>query len=246
MFNKLLFLLTVLISNIIQGITGFAGTVLAMPFSVMLVGFDTARPLLNILGILSGIYILATSYRYVDLRRLGTVFAVMLPGMALGFYFKGLLAGRTGMMYIVLGSVVLAVGLAGLARSFAAKKRGGERPLNKYLSGSLLAVSGVIHGMFVCGGPFLVAYLADRCSDKNEFRSTISAVWLALNTIIFIDDLRHGLITGQRALLLIPTAAALFAGMFIGGLLFKKIGRELFMKLTFALLTVSGAALILH
>ena len=56
MAKKILFLLVVFLTNIIQGITGFAGTMLAMPPSVMLVGFDTAKPILNALGLLSGIY----------------------------------------------------------------------------------------------------------------------------------------------------------------------------------------------
>ncbi len=50
MAKKILFLLVVFFTNIIQGITGFAGTMLAMPPSVMLVGFDTAKPILNALG----------------------------------------------------------------------------------------------------------------------------------------------------------------------------------------------------
>ena len=36
MLNEILFLVVIFLSNIIQCITGFAGTVLAMPFSVML------------------------------------------------------------------------------------------------------------------------------------------------------------------------------------------------------------------
>lgn len=38
MMNYILFLLVILLTNIIQGITGFAGTILAMPPGLMLVG----------------------------------------------------------------------------------------------------------------------------------------------------------------------------------------------------------------
>ena len=44
--KEALFYLVVLAANIIQGITGFAGTILAMPFSVRLVGMDVAVHLL--------------------------------------------------------------------------------------------------------------------------------------------------------------------------------------------------------
>lgn len=66
MAKKILFLLVVFFTNIIQGITGFAGTMLAMPPSVMLVGFDTAKPILNALGLLSGIYIVAANRKSVN------------------------------------------------------------------------------------------------------------------------------------------------------------------------------------
>ena len=59
------FFLVILLSNIIQGITGFAGTILAMPPSLMLVGYDTAKPVLNVLGRLSGIYVFAGHRKHV-------------------------------------------------------------------------------------------------------------------------------------------------------------------------------------
>ena len=61
--NAWLFYIVVLLTNIIQGITGFAGTILAMPFGIMLVGFDTAKPILNVLGILAGIYVAVFNFR---------------------------------------------------------------------------------------------------------------------------------------------------------------------------------------
>ena len=55
MIKNILFLIVVFLTNIIQCITGFAGTVLAMPFSIMLVGYDVAKPILNVLGLLASI-----------------------------------------------------------------------------------------------------------------------------------------------------------------------------------------------
>ena len=44
--KELLFLLVLFVSNVIQAITGFAGTVLAMPPSVYLLGLDHAKVVL--------------------------------------------------------------------------------------------------------------------------------------------------------------------------------------------------------
>ena len=44
MIRAILYLLVVFSTNVIQGITGFAGTVLAMPFTILLYGIDVAKP----------------------------------------------------------------------------------------------------------------------------------------------------------------------------------------------------------
>ena len=56
-----LFLLIIFSTNLIQGITGFAGTVLAMPFAIMIYGIDVAKPSLTILALLAGLLIAVTS-----------------------------------------------------------------------------------------------------------------------------------------------------------------------------------------
>ena len=88
------FLLVILLSNIIQGITGFAGTILAMPPSLMLVGYDTAKPVLNVLGLLSGIYVYAGHRKQVNWAELKKIVAVMAVGIVGGIFLKGFLRKR--------------------------------------------------------------------------------------------------------------------------------------------------------
>ena len=66
MLESVLFLLVVFLTNIIQCITGFAGTVLAMPFSIMLVGYDVAKPVLNVLGLIASVYVVAVCFRHIN------------------------------------------------------------------------------------------------------------------------------------------------------------------------------------
>lgn len=63
MLNQILFYIVILLTNIIHGITGFAGTILAMPPSLMLVGYDIAKPILNVLAIFSGVYVFVGNYK---------------------------------------------------------------------------------------------------------------------------------------------------------------------------------------
>ena len=64
--KELLFLLVLFVSNVIQAITGFAGTVLAMPPSVYLLGLDHAKVVLNVMAWLSGLMIAVTGYRHIN------------------------------------------------------------------------------------------------------------------------------------------------------------------------------------
>lgn len=243
MLKKILFLIVVLITNIIQGITGFAGTVLAMPVSVMLVGFECAKPILNVLGILAGLYVVATSYKYINKKEFLKIVAVMVIGILVGVYIKSFFSGNAEVLYKVLGSVVIATALWGVYRTFI-KKNADEKPLNSVASYTLLISAGIVHGMFVCGGPLLVTYLAGRLRDKNEFRATISAAWVVLNTVVMFDDIRSGFFNIKLIELLAISAVALFAGMFIGNMLYKKMSKEVFMKITYVLIIVSGASLL--
>ncbi|MBQ6021199.1 MAG: sulfite exporter TauE/SafE family protein [Clostridia bacterium] len=246
--KKILFLLVVLLANIIQGITGFAGTVLAMPPSVLLVGMDTAKPILNALGLLSGIWVAVTQRKHIKTKEFIKVTAVMAAGLFAGMFVRGFFEGQTRLMHIVLGAVVGMIGAVGLFHSFFPHKHDPDmqpHPRRSVSGGAYLVAAGVFHGLFVCGGPLMVAYLQGRLKDKNEFRATVSCVWIVLNSILLIDDLRLGHWNAGTLRLLPWSAAVLFAGMFLGGLLYRKMSREAFMKLTFALLIVSGISLFL-
>lgn len=240
MLKQVLFLIIVLLTNIIQGITGFAGTILAMPASVLLVGYETAKPILNILGILAGLYVVVTSYRHIDRKEFLKIVSVMFIGIIGGIFLKTLFTGSPSLLYKILGTVVLAVAFEGIYKLFI-KKGEGSKTQNKAVSYIILIVSGIVHGMFVCGGPLLVAYLAGRIKDKQAFRATVSAVWVVLNMVVMLDDIRSGYFNPSVLLLLAVSSAVLFLGMALGSVLYKKMSREVFMKITYVLLVFSGA-----
>ena len=107
MTNYILFLLIILFTNIIQGITGFAGTILAMPPSLMLVGYPVAKPVLNVLGLLSGIYVFAGKHGSVCWKELKKIVAVMAAGIIGGILIKGLFAGKEQALYKILGVFIV-------------------------------------------------------------------------------------------------------------------------------------------
>ena len=270
------FFLVILLSNIIQGITGFAGTILAMPPSLMLVGYDTAKPVLNVLGLLSGIYVFAGHRKHVCWGELKKIVAVMAAGIVGGIFLKGFFAGRERALYALLGLFVVCLSLQGLhklwrdwlgtqedaaagaeaaaeakaaagaktaeAKAAAEGKAAGPDKAGLYL---LLGLAGIVHGIFVSGGPLLIGYLTKRIQDKVSFRATISTVWVVLNTIILLDDIRSGLWNPELVKIQVASIPFLLAGMAVGSRLYAKMSQRLFRLITYVLLFVSGISLLI-
>lgn len=266
MINNILFLVVILLSNVIQGITGFAGTILAMPPSLMLVGYPVAKPVLNVLGLLSGIYVFAGNYRRVCWKELKKIVAVMAVGIIGGILIKGLFVGKEQILYKLLGVFILFLSVQG----WLSLQRGGKKQESGEVSGVgkaqalaagarnqasvrkdspalylMLALAGIVHGIFVSGGPLLISYLTKKIQDKVSFRATISTVWVFLNSMILVDDIRAGLWNADLLRVQLISLPFLLAGMFIGGKLYARMSQRLFMMITYVLLFISGVSLLI-
>lgn len=243
------FFIVILLTNIIQGITGFAGTILAMPPSIMLVGYSVAKPILNVLAIFSGVYVFMTHGRHVNWKELRKVVAVMIFGIAAGIFLKSLFVGKEGLLYKGLGIFVIALAVQGYYRQIRPKADRSEKAFCTDRKGtlqsySLLAGAGIVHGMFVCGGPLLIGYLSKAVKDKVSFRATISTIWIILNTIILFDDIHAGFWNAELVKLTLIALPFLILGMAVGARLYKSMSQLLFMKLTYILLFISGITLL--
>lgn len=238
--SEILFYLVILVSNIIQGVTGFAGTILAMPASLKLVGIGTAIPVLNLLGLLSGIYVFAGNRKAVDKKVLSKVVLVMGIAVVAGLFIRRLLSSNVQLLYYILGCIVVVIAVLGLVKTFG---NGSEKSPGEPLLNVLLVAAGIVHGMYVCGGPLLIAYMTKKLPEKSAFRATISTIWIFLNGIIFISHILNGSFTLEVIVSSIISVPFLLLGMYLGSVLYKRMSQSFFVKLTYVLLLVSGVAL---
>lgn len=241
MINKIIFLIIIFLSNIIQCITGFAGTVLAMPFSVMSVGYDVAKPILNVLGIAASVYIVAKDRKYVCKKEFIKITLVMLVGIAASSLLGRLVGAQAGLLYKILGIVVIVFSVINAYRFYTKKE---DKKYPAVISALLLIVSGIVHGMFVCGGPLLVTYLGGVIKDKREFRATVSSVWIVLNTIIMLGDITSGYFNVDLLIILAVSLLVLVLALVVGNIIYKKMSRNVFLQLTYALMLISGISLL--
>lgn len=250
-YKEILFFIVVLLANIIQCITGFAGTVLAMPFSLMLVGYGVAKPILNVLGVVASVGVIAKSYKSVNIKELIKISVIMLIGMLSGGVITNKVELNEGVLYKLLGAIVIAFMLLGCYTTFIKERRDKKSSNDKniivknVISFCILALAGLVHGMFVCGGPLLVVYASEKLKDKDEFRATLSVVWIILNSLIMFSDVRSGYFNSDMLVLLAISIGILVFAILIGNKVAQKMNRNVFMTLTYILMGISGLSLIL-
>lgn len=218
-----------------------------MPFSIMLVGFDVARPILNVLGIVASVIIVAQKRQFVNKKELLKITCIMLAGMVPGFLIINHFSVNSGVLYKTLGIIVIGFTALGIIRSRRQGKNNDKKQNRLFIDivmYGLLLLSGIVHGMFVCGGPLLVVYANDKLKDSDEFRSTVSAVWIVLNSINMFTDIGAGRFNGNTVILLLISTAVLFSAMLIGNLIYKHMNKKAFMVLTYTLMAISGVSLL--
>ena len=235
MLKDVMFLVVVFLTNIIQGITGFAGTVLAMPPGIFLQGIDTAKMVLNILGILASLWIVSVSYKDINWKEVKKILFFMVIGTALGMRIFTLLP-----LEFLLKIYAIFIILMALKGIFIK----GEMKTPEWVLVGVILLAGVIHGMFVSGGPLIMIYVAKKLKSKSSFRATLAIVWIVLNTYLAFSHYNQGIFTSENLKLLYLSIPPFALGMIVGNILHHKMSQATFLKLSYILLSISGVALI--
>lgn len=235
MLKDVMFLVVVFLTNIIQGITGFAGTVLAMPPGIFLQGIDTAKMVLNILGILASLWIVSVSYKDINWKEVKKILFFMVIGTALGLKIFTLLP-----LEFLLKIYAIFIILMALKGIFIK----GEMKTPEWVLVGVILLAGVIHGMFVSGGPLIMIYVAKKLKSKSSFRATLAIVWIVLNTYLAFSHYNQGIFTSENLKLLYLSIPPFALGMIVGNILHHKMSQATFLKLSYILLSISGVALI--
>ena len=273
-----LFLVVVFLANIMQTVTGFAGTVLAMPFSVILMGSEFSRTVLNILGLLASLGVVILYRKSINWKEIIKICVIMLVGMVGGYLILDLVDISKQILLLILAGFVLLFTGIGCYTTFV-KKDGLQETMPQpelnqdslnleethndevftkkpsivsevflYL---LLIVAGVVHGMYVCGGPLLIIYATKKFKEKNEFRSTLSMSWVVLNGVNLVRDIITKNITVIGTSIETIAAAVMSLMMLgsaiaIGTIIAKRLNKQKFMIITYVLMGISGISLILN
>ena len=238
----LLFGLIVLVTQTLEGITGFGSTVLALPFALMILGdMDKTVSVLAMHTWLLAGYFVVVSWKHIDWKEFGFIARHVFIGLPIGFLlFKNL---DDTCLRILLALFMIGVGIHGIRRTRRNRRQteASTEPVRKSpLMRGILFLGGVIHGAFASGGPFIVLYASRVLKDKTLFRVTLCLLWLCLNTLLMIGWTIDGRWTPEVRDAFLVSLPFLLLGILVGNRLHHRVNEYVFRLIVFALLLAGG------
>lgn len=224
-------------SYTVHAITGFAGNVLAFPLSSYILGMNDTKVILNSMALISSTMIAFGSFKSVNWKELIKIILIMLIGIIAGIFICGLIPSESGLLTIY-GILILCVGIKNLFFKKTYK-------LNTFLLIIILLFAGIIQGMYLSGGAFLVIYATQVLKDKNEIRATLGMVWVFVYLGSVITQVQQRMYTFENLRIIIIGVIPLIISAWLGKKLAKALNQEKFLKLTYILLIVLGVFIII-
>ncbi len=233
----------ILLANTASSLTGFGGTVLALPFVAMIIGVKLAVPVLVVQAWVLAVFICVEARQSISWRDWGKIVGFVVVGLPVGLWVAG--AVPEAPLKLALGLFTFGVGIYGLARPLP---RADSRERLVGLKGraltALLALGGVVHGAFATGGPLIVIYGTRAMPEKSTFRVTMSATWLTLNTILLTQWFIRGSISGPQLKLAALCVPFTLAGMAVGTIAHYRVDELLFRRVVYAVLLIASGMLV--
>jgi len=230
-------LLIFFISAILQGLTGFGFSILAVPLITLFISPKTAVPVLLIYSMIINIVVLYSTRKAVNLKKIWILLAAGIISMPLGTYLlvimnENLLKVFIGLMILIFGTLLL----IGFRKEFPNEKRA-MIPVG--------LISGILGGSISISGPPIILFLSNQNADKNTFRGNLAAYFFILNIFTVPVYYFSGLLTNEVWNYSITFLPGLLIGVFLGNLFSHKIKDDHFRRLTLILLILMGALSVL-
>lgn len=232
-----LYLLLVFGFNMIQTIGAFAGTMLAMPLAILLLGAEQARLVLTAVGMLSCVYPIISCHSRICWKEVLKIGIFMSVGiLAAQLLLKFLYSPEILMLYSFL---IIFVALRNFFHAEPSK-------LPKAVDYLILLAAGLVHGAFLSGGSFLVIYAMTRFRNKDEQRATLSVIWLILNGGMLWMFVVQRLYNAANLRLIGISILPAIAGILVGDMLQNRLDEKKFRVFTNCMLILSGGILLFN
>jgi uncharacterized membrane protein YfcA len=230
-------LLILFISTFTRSTLGFGDALIAMPLLTLVVGVQTATPLVAFMGTTIAATILWNNWRSVDVRAAWRLIVSSLVGIPFGLWLLTVAPGNV--VKIILGVVLILFGGYNLLRPKLTMLR------NQHWAYLFGFVAGILGGAYNTNGPPVVVYGTLRRWPPVHFRATLQGYFLPTGFLILAGHALGGLWTRQVWQMYIFALPLIFVAIFFGGKVNKRIRPERFSQLLYIILIILGLLLII-
>lgn len=223
----------VLVASLLQTSTGYGFSIIGTPFLLLMYPAHTAIQINIVLSICLSAFMIFNIRKEVETSLFIRLIKGSIVGLLLGIFIYlyldiHLLKMGVGLLIIVLTVLLI----------FQMTIR---RTRNKDLAAG--GISGLLTTSIGVPGPPLLLYFSGARIDKVTLRSTTLAYYLFVYSVSLVMQITFGGTNKEIWIDSMLALPALFAGIFLGQLLFKWISQETFRVITYIILIFTGVYL---
>ncbi|HSR35036.1 MAG TPA: sulfite exporter TauE/SafE family protein [Anaerolineae bacterium] len=219
-----------------QSLSGFGFALIIMPLVTLMVGLQTAAPMVALTALTVYVINVSRYRRAIDVREVLRLGTASLFGIPLGIW---LLANvNEALVMQIMGLILIAYAAYALVR-----------PTTSWV----LAHHWVYPAGFLCGclsgayntpGPPVIVYGSLRRWPRDEFRGVLQAIFLINGAVVVASHLIAGHVTATVLVLYLCALPAMALGILVGSSLDRKVDRKQFRTFVIVMVLVMGLALV--
>ena len=232
----LLVLAIVFVAALTRATFGFADALVAMPLLLLLLGKETAAPLVALMSVTIAAVVLIQDWRNVHLRDAGVLVVFAFVGIVLGFKLLRDADGRVTLG--LLGIVLMVYSSSALWRPQLLRLK------TDRLAPAFGVIIGFLHGAYNTPGPPLVMYGAMRQWSAQRFRATMQAYSLPTGLTVIAGHGIEGRLTTGLFWYYLPMLPLIVLCVILGRRINARFRTESFTRYLHVFLIILGATLI--
>jgi uncharacterized membrane protein YfcA len=235
--NLIIVFFTILAGSVAQAVSGFGMGVINVSVFPQIFPVSFSLMLSAILGSLSAFAISLRLRKYIQWKYVFLPLSGFAVPCALAVVFT--MGAANELLTRILGAFLI---LLGIWYFFNKKeKRIRPTPLNAVLAG---VVSGVLAGLFACGGPPMAIYYSSLDLEKQQYVGTIQGYFAISAGYSATCRILSGAFTCAAVPCAAAGIAAILIGSYFGVRLLRKVKPELVRKLLYGFIVLSGVTML--
>lgn len=215
---------------------GFGESLLAIPLLTMIVGIQTAAPLVSLIAATVTLLLLVRNWQQIDMKATWRLLVAAVVGVPLGVW--GLATLPAAYITALLGLLLIGVGSYNLLQPQMSGLQDHRWP---YLFGFL---AGLLGGAYNMASPPVLIYGAVRRWPPEQFRVTLQGFFLPVSLLILIGHAGAGLWTRQVLQLYASAWPIMLLAFWLGNRFAQRVDPEVLGRLLYGALVVLGVALV--